>query len=349
VPVYDVVDDEESPAIVFQYVDGESLADRIHRVGPMPVEEATGIARQVAEALDHAHRAGLVHRDVKPANIVLDDGDRARLVDFGIARVLADASAHLTSAGEVMGTLRYMAPEQLRGQPVDARTDVYALGLVLVEMLSGKPAIEAATPAALPEAQAGLSDRLVDLAGVRAAPSWLAELLERLLEVEPERRPDTAADVAGAIERREAPPSLEGRIGEDDPTISLAAVPIATAAPGRMGDAAPASETVASAAAPESAIDTAPRQRTASAGQRESIRGRPGGAGRLAVLGLVVAIVLGAVALFGRDLGSFGGAAPVLTAPPLVEVTPTPQPEGENGAGGNGKGGDNGKGKGRNP
>jgi len=93
VPVYDVLDDPETPAIVFQLVDGESLAARLARERSIPLEDATRIAGQVASALDHAHRAGLVHRDVKPANIVIDRDGRASLVDFGIARLVDDASA----------------------------------------------------------------------------------------------------------------------------------------------------------------------------------------------------------------------------------------------------------------
>jgi hypothetical protein len=171
VPVYDVLDDPETPAIVFQLVDGESLATRLARAGSIPPDDAVRIAVQVAEALDHAHRAGLVHRDVKPANIVIDDDGRARLVDFGIARLVDDASAE-REGREVVGTLRYMAPEQLGGEPADARTDLYALGLVIAEMVP-------------------------DLG---AAPDWLRELVVRLREPNPADRPASAADVARALE-----------------------------------------------------------------------------------------------------------------------------------------------------
>jgi serine/threonine-protein kinase len=293
----------------------------------MPVEDALAIGRQVAEALDHAHRAGVVHRDVKPANVVVDDGDRARLVDFGIARVLADAKAQLTSAGEVMGTLRYMAPEQLHGERVDARADLYALGLVLVEMLSGKPAIDVSNPIALGNAQAALPDRLLDVPGLHGAPGWFVELVERLVEVDPNRRPESAADVAAAIDRQEAPARLEARVGEDDPTIQVPVVPVPPDTP----------------AAPSSSAATV-RPAAAAARSHPRTADARGGGLRLALVALVVAVVVGA-AVLGRDLvASFGTPAPAVTPAPVLEVTPAPPTDG-----GNGKGNEGGNGKGKGP
>jgi serine/threonine protein kinase/tetratricopeptide (TPR) repeat protein len=125
------------------YVEGESLRDRLAREHQLPIEDALGIAREVARALDYAHRHGVVHRDVKPENILLTDG-QALVADFGIARALGGGDAEiahgLTDSGMAVGTPRYMSPEQASGErTIDARTDVYSLGAVLYEMLAGEP------------------------------------------------------------------------------------------------------------------------------------------------------------------------------------------------------------------
>jgi len=122
-------------AIVMELVRGESLRRRLDERGTLPAREAAGIAAKVADALQTAHRAGLVHRDIKPANILLDD-ERVLVADFGIAK-LAEAGDH-TQEGTMLGTAKYLAPEQVSGAPVDGRTDVYSLGIVLYEMVCGR-------------------------------------------------------------------------------------------------------------------------------------------------------------------------------------------------------------------
>ncbi|MGH2427371.1 MAG: serine/threonine-protein kinase, partial [Candidatus Limnocylindria bacterium] len=154
VGIYDVDADGEAPALVMELVDGESVSARIAREGSFQPHEAARITAEVAEGLYHAHQRGIVHRDVKPGNILLDGDGRARLVDFGIAHSLAVSAERLTQAGTVIGTMRHMAPEQLRGGQIGPRTDLYGLGTVLYEMLTGTPPYLAATPVALAEAQA---------------------------------------------------------------------------------------------------------------------------------------------------------------------------------------------------
>ncbi|MGZ8513002.1 MAG: serine/threonine-protein kinase, partial [Candidatus Limnocylindria bacterium] len=139
VDVYDIDTEGESPAIVMELVDGESLATRIARDGALGPAEAARITADVADALYHAHQRGLVHRDVKPGNVLLSADGRTRLVDFGIARSLAESAERFTQAGTVMGTLSAMAPEQLAGGPIGPRTDLYGLGVVLHEALTGRP------------------------------------------------------------------------------------------------------------------------------------------------------------------------------------------------------------------
>ncbi len=118
---------------VMPYIEGESLRDRLARDGPLPVPEVLRIAAEVADALDYAHSHGVVHRDIKPGNILLSGG-HAVVADFGIALALSQASETLTATGGALGTPAYMSPEQARGTDVDGRTDVYALGCVVYEM-----------------------------------------------------------------------------------------------------------------------------------------------------------------------------------------------------------------------
>ena len=123
--------------IVFEYVDGENLKALVEREGPLPERDAIQLALQVARALGFAHEHGLVHRDVKPQNVLLNDGGDTKVTDFGIARSL-DVHGGLTQTGTVMGTSDYIAPEQARGSRVDAQSDVYSLGAVLYELLTGE-------------------------------------------------------------------------------------------------------------------------------------------------------------------------------------------------------------------
>src|SRR5215208_6382508 len=135
VTVIDAGEDDGNPFIVFEYVEGETLKDRIKRMGRLPVAEAVAYAIEIARALSAAHSQRLVHRDVKPQNVLIDLEGRAKVTDFGIARSL---EAHgLTATGRVLGTTDYVSPEQALGHPVTEQSDVYSLGIVLFEMLTG--------------------------------------------------------------------------------------------------------------------------------------------------------------------------------------------------------------------
>jgi eukaryotic-like serine/threonine-protein kinase len=137
VTVIDRGEQDSRQYIVFEYVDGENLKALLEREGPLPEREAIELALQIARALGFAHEQGLVHRDVKPQNVLLDDGGVAKVTDFGIARSL-EVSGNLTQTGTVMGTSDYIAPEQARGSRVDTQSDVYSLGAVLYELLTGE-------------------------------------------------------------------------------------------------------------------------------------------------------------------------------------------------------------------
>jgi serine/threonine protein kinase/tetratricopeptide (TPR) repeat protein len=144
--IYDIGEHEGAPFIVMELVEGESLAARLAR-GPLPAAEAVDVAMQVADALDEAHRRGVVHRDIKSANIMLDERSRVKVLDFGLAKFLEPgtggkdetiARSLQTVAGSILGTFAYMSPEQALGRPADARADLFSLGVVLYELLTGR-------------------------------------------------------------------------------------------------------------------------------------------------------------------------------------------------------------------
>ena len=155
VQVYDVGEDERGPFIVMEYVEGETLAAELARRRTFAPEEAVGLALQLCAGLEAAHAAGLVHRDIKPHNVLLRRDGVAKIVDFGIARAI-DTTLH-TEQGAILGTAAYLAPEQARGEPVTAVADLYALGIVLYELLTGRRPFAAETlPALVLEREQGL-------------------------------------------------------------------------------------------------------------------------------------------------------------------------------------------------
>ena len=136
VSVIDAGEDRGHPYIVFEYVEGETLKQRISRIGALDVQDALAYAIEIARGLAVAHNRQLVHRDVKPQNVLINMAGRAKVTDFGIARQLEQAG--VTATGRVLGTTDYVAPEQAMGQAVDQRSDIYSLGIVLYEMLTGE-------------------------------------------------------------------------------------------------------------------------------------------------------------------------------------------------------------------
>ncbi len=193
VTVFDVGEADGLPFIVMEYVDGRTLDDRIREEGPLPPDEVARLGRQVCAGLEHAHEHGLVHRDLKPGNLIERVDGTVKIGDFGIAR--AAEETELTEAGTILGTAAYLAPEQAEGGPVTPQTDLFALGLVLYELLAARRPWEV--------------ERLPDLARrrktppaplPRETPPGLAEAISRCLEPEPEDRPASAGDVATLLD-----------------------------------------------------------------------------------------------------------------------------------------------------
>lgn len=215
--IYDVGEVDGVAYIAMELVDGQPLDEVLNAAGRMPYERVLKIGRQLADALSYAHRAGVVHRDVKPSNILISpDGTTAKLLDFGVARVGDTDGAALarTQVGQLVGTPRYMSPEQALGLPVDARSDLFSLGVVLYEMVTGKVAFPGTGLAALAIQIA--QDKVAPVgASAGDCPPGLRFIIDKLLAKKPEQRFADGAALVAALDRelsaeRETGPARRG-------------------------------------------------------------------------------------------------------------------------------------------
>jgi tetratricopeptide (TPR) repeat protein len=197
-PLHDSGESGEMLYYVMPFVEGESLRERLARDGPLPLENALRITREVADALGYAHSRGIVHRDIKPGNILLEAG-HAVVGDFGIARALSSAGVEdMTTSGLIVGTPVYMSPEQASGSRVDGRSDLYSLGCVLYEMLTGSPPFSGATPQAV--AARHVHERPALLAAVLpSAPPAVVRAVDMALQKNPDDRFPTAEKFVDAL------------------------------------------------------------------------------------------------------------------------------------------------------
>ena len=212
--IYDVVEHDGQPVLVLELVEGDTLADRSSKK-PIAVEATIQMAKQIADALDTAHEAGIVHRDLKPANIKITESGQVKILDFGLAKAMAVAAGrapdtdpsstptitvHGTQTGVILGTAAYMSPEQARGKRIDKRTDIWAFGCVLFEMLTGQRAFGGETTS---DVIAAIIERTPDLTKLPASTTAaLRRVIERCLEKDPKRR---ARDIADVREELDAP------------------------------------------------------------------------------------------------------------------------------------------------
>jgi tRNA A-37 threonylcarbamoyl transferase component Bud32 len=199
VPIYKVGGHKnEVLYIVMRCVDGPSLRQLLEKRRRLSVRDAARIARQVADAVGYAHDHGVVHRDIKPDNILLDSRGQVLVSDFGIAKAAQEASTQLTTEGMVVGTPQYMSPEQATGERVDARADIYALGIVLYHMLAGAPPFHGESAQAILMKQATATPTPIQRVR-RKVPAELAAVLDRMLAKDPAERYQTAHDVSHAL------------------------------------------------------------------------------------------------------------------------------------------------------
>jgi eukaryotic-like serine/threonine-protein kinase len=290
VSVFDTATDDEGVLIVMEYVDGEPLS-RLLRRGPLRPEEARRMVLDVGEALDHAHAQGVIHRDVKPANVLIREDGVTKLADLGIAT--ASDGTKITRSGIVLGTAAYMAPEQLEGRPLGPAADVYALAAIAFEALSGRKPREGTTPVEIAHQLA--TEGPPDLSAAWPnAPRAAAEVLKRGMANDPAGRPDSAGAFA-----RELAEALKEEPTKTEPTRRFVR-PEETAAP--------------SAAAPASS---------------RSRSGRPSMAVLLlaiALIALAAAAIAGAVLSGGDDSSSSGSGNPA--APAETPAKPKKEPKG---------------------
>jgi len=197
VAIYDVGQENDIPYLVMQYIDGEDLKSKIEREGKLDPKTAVEIALQVLDALEHAHRHGIIHRDIKTHNILISKNMEVKLTDFGIAR--ETTSATITQTAAITGSMHYISPEQARGEPADARSDIYSMGVVMYEMLTGTVPFQGENPIAvavkhIQEEPEPPSSR------TKTIPLSLERLIMKAMEKTPYKRFSSAGDMANALE-----------------------------------------------------------------------------------------------------------------------------------------------------
>ncbi|MGE4072620.1 MAG: protein kinase [Lysobacterales bacterium] len=210
VRIHDLVKHENAWLISMDYVPGQSLERLLDQRGPLPVEEAITMTRQLALGLSAAHRSGVVHRDLKPANVLVNEQGEACITDFGVAR--SAGTTGITDSGVIIGTPAYLSPEQARAEPLDGRSDLYALGLILFEMLTGTLPFRGGTPAEM------MVQRIVrdppSVATIKPElPAFAVRLCAHLLELKPAHRFQSAEEVIAAIDSRRVPGLVRSRRG----------------------------------------------------------------------------------------------------------------------------------------
>jgi serine/threonine protein kinase len=299
IQVHDFDHENNTYYIVFEYIPGETLQAWLSRLNSegrfLPVEQALGIAASVADALAYAHQRDLIHRDVKPANVMINVQGEPILMDFGIAKIVG-GTQH-TATGAVIGTARYMSPEQIKGEQIDVRTDLYSLGVMLFEMLSGQPPYQ--SDSAMTIMMMHIQDPVPNVLDLRPdVPASVIQIIHRALSKNPVDRYATASEMAAAL--RNALTSLEddsspvpGALAGDAPTVMDAEIPSAPPAVATPQTVTTAQAAAATPAPTQPAPASMPLSETsdnADGTRREGLKkwGMVGGAVALVLLLLVL-------------------------------------------------------------
>jgi serine/threonine protein kinase len=301
VTIYDVGESSGMSYLAMEFIDGVGLDRVIASEGRLPIERAASLAAQVADALDFAHRSNVVHRDIKPANIMIEAGDRVKVTDFGIAKV-TDSGEHLTMTGSLLGTPSYMSPEQARGAALDGRSDLFAVGAVLYEMLAGKKAFRG-------DSITGLIFKIIteEPPPIRefdpTFPDEIVRILAKSLAKTPEMRYQTGRDMAEdllALTRPGSTPTLRQAELATAPGMKLPATPPTINAPPTLQGALETSNVgpatvVSPAAAPAPPRRSPPPPPSATASARVAPAAAP--APTKSNMGVLVGVAVGALVL----------------------------------------------------
>ena len=350
VAVHDVFEQDGRQAVVMQLVDGKSLRQLLDTQNRLSPALTCHIGASVASALEHAHQAGFVHRDVKPGNIMITADGRVLLTDFGIAKGLDAPEVDLTNDNIMMGTAKYLSPEQVRGRKLDGRADLYSLGLVLYECLAGRVPFLGQTDA--DTALARLQRDPTDLNRLRATlPTGLVSIIHQLLARNPQHRPASGTETEAALRAaaNEPPPQIDPTTAEQSPVAPYSAGRLQRAASDYRGRAQDRGRATKSSSTPGSAtnpvrerpavipgqpvgqhVDNTPpaplphRDPTPPAGT--SLRGRPGKglSHHRSTSVIVIGVILAVAAVVGGILWAtlqFGGDDPVTTTTVLPATT----------------------------
>jgi beta-lactam-binding protein with PASTA domain/predicted Ser/Thr protein kinase len=230
VAVYDTGEDRTSagatPYIVMEYVEGETLRDVLRREGVLSPQRAMTLAADICNALDFSHRNGIVHRDVKPGNVMITPEGTVKVMDFGIARAVSDSAATMTSTAAVIGTAQYLSPEQARGESVDARSDVYSVGCLLYELVTGAPPFTGDSPVSVAYQHVREDPRLPSSVNP-AIPADLDAILLKALSKNPANRYQSAAEMRNDLLRSLAGQRVEATpvMGDAEKTAIIGAPP----------------------------------------------------------------------------------------------------------------------------
>jgi serine/threonine-protein kinase len=230
VAVYDTGEDRTAngatPYIVMEYVEGDTLRDVLRREGPLAPERAMALAADICGALDFSHRNGIVHRDVKPGNVMITPQGTVKVMDFGIARAVSDSAATMTSTAAVIGTAQYLSPEQARGEGVDARSDVYSMGCMLYELVTGAPPFTGDSPVSVAYQHVREDPRLPSSINP-AIPAELDAIVLKSMSKNPANRYQSAADMRNDLLRALAGQRVEATpvMGDAEKTAIIGAPP----------------------------------------------------------------------------------------------------------------------------
>ena len=299
VAIFDSATDGDTRFIVMEYLPGQSLAQIVRGRGALAPQEAVAVAAQVAAALAAAHRTGIVHRDIKPANVMLDEHGHVKVLDFGIARLMAGSS--LTQTATVPGSAPYMAPELSRGVSADARSDIYALGCVLYELLTGQPPFSGEHPAAVVHQHLSVEPRRPDELNPRVPPQLSSLTLEMLAKA-PDERPQGAGELATLLPATLAAAGTDATTtrprAADTAATEVLGVPAEAATVAMAGDAAPTLPLASAATTGPGSTRVMPRRP-----DEPLLAGRPSSTRRFGIAAVVLALAL-ALTLLALTAGS---------------------------------------------